>query len=289
MARAKQSEPKADTVSTSKLTRPVDLTTRLKSHEEKIDVVSIALYPGRKHDFVQSAARHFRAHPCHTLVEPFAGSAVVGLSLLYAQIIERLILVEKDDDVFCLLSGITTDPSLADRYAAFECTRENVRQVLKHETGAFKYLVLSRVSNRAKWWGGLRTDIASRWCPDVVVPNLRRVYEMRDRITLIHGDGLEVMRAHAVDETVGCFADPPYTADLTSKGGTLYRHHRLNHKRLFSILASWHGPWLMTQDNSRLVRRLALCHRLNTKRIRMNNSDNVIMHELAIWRKRTVL
>jgi site-specific DNA-adenine methylase len=252
----------------------------------KIDVVSTALYPGRKHDFVKHAAKYFRLHPCRTLLEPFAGSAVTGFSLLYARIVESLILVEKDETVVCLLNGMLTDPNLAERFAAFECTRENVRQVLAQETGAFQYLVRSRVSNRAKWWGGLRTDIACRWCPDVVVPNLRRVYEMRDRITLIHGDGLEVMQAHAADESVGCFADPAYTADSTSKGHTIYRHHRIDHKRLFSILSNWRGPWLMTQDNCRLVRRLALCHRFQTRRVRMNNSDNVIMHELVIWRNR---
>lgn len=254
----------------------------------KIEVVSVALYPGRKHDFVQTAARHFLTHPCHTLVEPFAGSAVVGLSLLHAQIVERLILVERDEAVFCLLNGMLADPKLADRYETFECTRKNVLNVLRHERGAFHYLVRSRVSNRAKWWGGLRTDIASRWCPDVVVHNLRRIYEMRNRITVIRGDALEVMRAHAADQSVGCFADPPYTADSTSKGHTIYRHHKLDHKRLFSTLADWHGPWLMTQDNSPMVRRLALCHRFHTRRVRMNNSDNRIMYELAIWRKRPI-
>jgi DNA adenine methylase len=238
---------------------------RSNMRRDEIIPISVALYPGRKHDFVHDAARHFRAHPCNTLVEPFAGSAVVGLSLLHAQIIQRLILVEKHEAVVCLLNGMLTDPNLADRYAAFKCTRENVLKVLKRERGAFKYLVLSRVSNRGKWWGGLRSDIACRWCPDVVVPNLRHVYQMRDRITLIHGDGLEVMRAHAADQAVGCFSDPPYTADSTSKGHSLYPHHRLDHKRLFSILATWHGPWLMTQDNSRLVRRLALCHRFHTR------------------------
>jgi DNA adenine methylase len=254
----------------------------------KIDVVSTALYPGRKHDFVQHAANYFRSHPCRTLLEPFAGSAVTGVSLLYSQVVERLILVEKDEGVVCLLNGMLTDPNLADRYGAFQCNRENVRRVIAHETGAFHYLVRSRVSNRAKWWGGLRTDIASRWCGDVVVPNLHRVYEMRDRITVIHGDGLEVMKAHAADRSVGCFADPAYSADSTSKGHTIYRHHKVDHKRLFSILANWYGPWIMTQDNCRLVRRLALCHRFQTRRVRMNNSDNVIMHELVIWRKRPI-
>ncbi len=251
--------------------------------------ISVALYPGRKQWFVQQAARYFHTRPCQTLLEPFAGSAIVGLSLLYAQVIERLILVEKDEAVVCLLNGMLTNPTLADRFADFDCTDENVEQVLATETGAFRWLVVSRVSNRAKWWGGLRSDIASRWCKDLVVPNLRRVYAMRDRITVIDGDGMDVMRDYAMDQNVGCFADPPYSADSTSKGRSIYRHHIVNHKRLFALLAAWRGSWLMTQDNCRMVRRLALCHRFETKRVRMNTSDNIVKNELAIWRKRRLL
>ena len=258
----------------------------MTSNRTKIAEVSVALYPGRKHWFIQHAARHFRKNPCRTLVESFAGTAVVGLSLLYAQMIERLILVEKDPDVVCLLNGMLNDPTLVERFADFECTEENVDRVLATETGAFRWLVVSRVSNRAKWSGGRRTDISCRWCRNLVISNLRRVYQLRDRVTLIHGDGLEVMRVHAADSAVGCFADPPYGADPSSKGQTIYRYHELSHPRLFSMLAGWHGPWLMTQDNTPAVRRLTACHRLHARRLTMNTSDNVIKTELAIWRKR---
>jgi hypothetical protein len=91
--------------------------------------VSIAQYAGKKQWFVPYAAKFFRAHPCQTLIEPFAGSAIVGLSLLHAGIIERLVLVEKDERIACLLNGLVDDPKLADKYEAFNCTRENVTQL----------------------------------------------------------------------------------------------------------------------------------------------------------------
>ena len=261
---------------------------REKTPKAKIVPISIAQSPGRKYWFLHRAANFFRAHRCQTLIEPFAGSAVVGLSLLHAGIVERLVLVEKDGRMACLLQGMLHDPSIADRYEAFECTRENVKQLLRTEPSAFRWLVQSRVSNRAKFDGGLRTTIDERWCRDMVVANIRRSQAMCGRIDVVEGDGLEVMRQYAGGQNVGCFADPPYSADSKSKGHTVYRHHKLNHQKLFSLLASWRGPWLLTEDNSRMVRRLALCHRFLFKRIPMNTSDNVRKHELMIWRKRRI-
>ena len=250
--------------------------------------ISVAQYPGRKHWFLRHAAKFFRAHPCQTLIEPFAGSGIVGLSLLHAGMIERLVLVEKDERMVCLLRGLLDDPEIADRYAAFECRRTNVETLLRTEQSAFRYLVQSRCCNRGKFSGGLRTTIDERWCRDMVVRNIRRVYAMRDRITVINGDGLEVMRRYAGNRNVGCFADPPYTADTSSKGHLVYRHHRLKHKTLFHLLSGWRGPWLLTEDNSRTIRRLALCYRFAYKRVLMNTSDNKKKKELVLWRKRRI-
>jgi DNA adenine methylase len=250
--------------------------------------ISIAPYPGKKQWFVPYAAKFFRAHPCQTLIEPFAGSAIVGLSLLHAGMIERLVLVEKDKRIACLLNGLVNDPKLADRYEAFNCTLENVKNLFRIEQTAFRYLVQSRCCNRARFDGGLYTQIDSHWCCEQVVANTRRVYAMRDRIKVIHGDALEEMRKYAADRTVGCFADPPYTADISSKGYLLYLHHKLDHKKLFALLAQWRGSWLLTEDNSRMVRRLAACYRFNIRRVRMKTADSRRKTELVMWRKRRV-
>ena len=259
-----------------------------RSRSSHVLRVSIAQYAGKKQWFVPDAAKFFRAHPCQTLIEPFAGSAIVGLSLLHAGIIERLVLVENDERIVCLLNGLVSDPRLADRYEAFNCTRENVLELFRIEQTAFRYLVQSRCCNRARFDGGLAGTIDSKWCRDLVVANIRRVYAMRDRIKVVCGDALKEMRKYAADRTVGCFADPPYTADIRSKGHSQYLHHKLDHKNLFALLAQWRGSWLLTEDNSRMVRRLAACYRFKTRRVRMKTADNKRKSELVMWRKRRV-
>jgi DNA adenine methylase len=220
------------------------------------------------------------------MIEPFAGSGVVGLSLLHAGVIQRLVLVEKDKRIVCMLNGIVNDLALGDRYAAFECTNANVKKLIRTEESAFRYLVQTRCTHRSKFGGGFRTTIDARWCRQMVVENIRRVHAIRDRITIIEGDGLEVMRQYADDPNVGSFADPPYSADVTSKGHMLFPHHQLNHQKLFSMLARWHGPWLLTEDNSPMVRSLAASYRLSVKRVFMTTADNKKKEELILWRKR---
>ena len=261
---------------------------KIRSASSAILPISVAQYAGKKHWFVPYAAKFFRAHPCQTMIEPFAGSAIVGLSLLHAGIIERLVLVEKDKRIASLLNGLVNDPKLADRYEAFNCTLENVKNLLRIEETAFAYLVQSRCRNRGRFDGGFSKPIDSHWCRDLVVANIRRVYAMRDRIEVVNGDALEEMRKYAADRTVGCFADPPYTADIRSRGHLMYRHPFLEHKKLFKLLAQWRGPWLLTEDNSRMVRHLAACYRFNIRRVRMMTSDNRRKTELVMWRKRRV-
>jgi DNA adenine methylase len=256
---------------------------------KRVKAVSTFLYAGRKSWFVKHAAKYFRGHRCETLIEPFAGSGVVGLSLLYAGIIERLVLVEKDGRIAYLLRGLLNDPTLADRYAAFKCTTENVKELLREEKSAFSYLVQSRCANRSKFDGGLRTVIDSRWCPEMVVTNLRRVYAMRERITVVEGDGLEVMRQYANDASVGCFADPTYTADVKSKGNTVYHYHEIDHQKLFSLLSRWRGPFLLTEDNSRMVRYLAVAYRFSSKTVSMVTAECKKKKELMLWRERRPL
>jgi hypothetical protein len=196
------------------------------------------------------AEEYFRARRCRSLVEPFSGTGIVGLSLLGGGIVERLVLVENDPRIACLLRGLLDDPALADRYAAFECTRANVEALMRDEQGAFRWLVQSRCSRRGGFDGGLRTPIDGHYCREAVVENIRRVQAMRGRIEIIEGDGLEAMRQHAGDGNVGCFADPP---------------HSTNPRKLFSVLAGWQGPCLLTSDDSLMVRRLALCYRFSSQ------------------------
>ncbi|MGE5114529.1 MAG: DNA adenine methylase, partial [Acidobacteriaceae bacterium] len=201
---------------------------------------------------------------------------------------DRLVLVERDERIARMLDGIINDPTLPRRYAAFDCTDENVRRLLRSEESPFRYLVQTRCKNRAKFNGGFRKVIDERYCRELVVNNTLRAQAMRDRITVVCGDALEVMREHAADPSIGCFCDPPYTAQRSGRGHTLYRHHKLNHNRLFALLRQWRGAWLLTEDNCLKVRRLARCWGFSTRRVSMDTASHIKKTELMIWRKRRI-
>lgn len=85
-----------------------------------------------------------------------------------------------------------------------------------------------------------------RWRKDMV-PMLKRIHELRDRIELRHQDGLEVLREFDSPENYA-FVDPPYSAGEDSQGPTLYREHDLDHVALFGLMSEWRGRWQMTYD-----------------------------------------
>jgi hypothetical protein len=247
--------------------------THMMPHEEPLAVLSTFFCHDSKEGFLPHAEEYFRAHPCRTFVEPFSGSGVVGLSLLGGGIVEQLVLIENDPRIACLLRGLLHDRTLADRYAAFECTRANVERLLRDEQGAFRWLVQSRCSRRGGLDDGFRTPMDGLYCREAVADNIRRVQAMRDRIEVVEGDGLEIMRQHAGDRNVGCFADPPRS---------------MNPRKLFSVLAGWQGPWLLTENDSLMVRRLALCYRFSSQQALTAGAENKKADELVLWRERNL-
>jgi hypothetical protein len=247
--------------------------TFLTPHEVPLALLSTFLHSGSKQWFLPRAEEYFRVRRCRTLVEPFSGSGIVGLSLLGGGIVERLVLVENDPRTAGLLRGLLDDPTLADKYAAFECTRANVEALMRDEQSAFRYLVQSRCSRRGGFDGGLRTPIDGLYCREAVVANIRRMHGLRDRVTVIEGDGLEAMREYSANPNAGCFADPPRST---------------NSQKLFSVLAEWQGPWLLTEEDSLMVRRLALCYRFSSQPELMEVGDNKNANKLVLWRERSV-
>lgn len=83
--------------------------------------------------------------------------------------------------------------------------------------------------------------IASRWYPETLARRIRGIYAMRDRITFIEGDGLEVMRQNAARTDTVYFIDPPYTAPGKRAGKRLYVFNEIDHEGLFDLAATVPG------------------------------------------------
>jgi DNA adenine methylase len=110
------------------------------------------------------------------------------------------------------------------------------------------------------------------------------IINLRDRITFVAGDGIEVMRQEADRRDAVFFIDPPYTAAGKRAGSRLYTHSELNHEELFCVTGSLTGDFLMTYDNAAEVRDLALQREFDLHLVAMKNTHHAEMTELLIGR-----
>ncbi len=232
-------------------------------------------------------------------IESFAGGSIVGLNVAFRRLAEHVTLVELDEDVAAVWEIVINGNarSLADRIVAFDLTLVSVSEELSKsptdlEDRAFQIILRNRISRGgilAPGAGILRQGengrgIKSRWYPETLRKRILQVAEMRERITFIHGDGLDVLRENAQRADVVFFIDPPYTAGDKKPGRRLYTHHELDHDELFRVASTLIGDFLMTYSNDERVRRLALRHNFDVREIAMRNSHHIKKTELLIGR-----
>jgi len=135
---------------------------------------------GSKSWFVPRAREFLRDWKPRIIVEPYAGSCIVGLSLLNEGYAERLVLAEKDEDYLAFWSAALNDPNFSYRVAKwteqvldlpFEQQKPFVEASLermKEDDPGLWILLRSRVGFNGKKVGGCMTEknrggILCRW------------------------------------------------------------------------------------------------------------------------------
>lgn len=258
-------------------------------------------YPGGKTWLVPCVRRWLsRLHPRPVeLVEPFAGGAIVSLTAVFEDWVERAVVVERDEDVAAVWLTIL-DPEgarwLAERILAFELTAESVRAALAdpaenlplHER-AFRTLLRNRVQRGgilAPGAGLLRQGengrgLASRWYPQTLARRILEIAARRDRIGFIAGDGVAEIRARADRPDVAFYLDPPYAG----AGRRLYRYAEVDHRELFALACRLRGPFLMSYEDAPEIRALAASHGLCARTAPMKNTHHARKFELLIARE----
>jgi DNA adenine methylase len=234
-------------------------------------------------------------------IEPFAGGAIVGLTVAFEQLADRVILVERDEDVAAVWETIinTQDGGewLADRIVNFHLSPESVSMLLSSSARttkerAFRTIVRNRISHGgilAPGAGALKhgengRGILSRWYPETLEKRVLDIAHIRERIKFIRGDGFQTIRDNASHTGAMFFLDPPYTASSKRAGSRLYKYHEVDHRELFRLARQIEGGFLMTYDDAEEVRSLALEHRLETRLVAMSNTHHATMNELLIGR-----
>ena len=231
------------------------------------------------------------------LVEPFAGGGIVSLTAVMEGLVDRCLMVELDRDVAAFWhAALRHGPELCEMVQDFEPTREAVdalsRQapetVLEH---GFRTLVLNRTRRGGilapgaslSRYGESGKGVASRWYPETLADRLSAIADNAHRIEFNEGDGmalLEDMPAGAV-----LFVDPPYTAGGKRAGQRLYAHSRINHARLFALLADTKADFLVTYDRSDEIEGLARKHGFRAVQVEMKNTHHARISELVITQR----
>lgn len=233
-------------------------------------------YPGGKSkliDFLYSKLAH---EQLDTFVEVFAGGASLGLSLLDAGIIKKLILNDKDPGVYALWKTILEYPcELIQRLQSASPTHRDfmdAKAILALNEApmpvlAWSFLLANRLSfsgivkaNPLGGKNGSQEALTARWNPKSLVERITRIHSMRDRIELHSMDAREFLETQGYwYNKATIFVDPPYWG----KGKALYTHYyeEKDHMELADILLqlymSFPGPdIIVTYDNHPRIREM---------------------------------
>lgn len=237
-------------------------------------------------------------------IEIFAGGGIVGLTVAAECLAEHVTLVELDPDVASVWRTILSDDAewLTQRIVNFPISMTSVQELLSvtPETTrdrAFLTILKNRVNHGgilAPGTGLIKKGengkgIASRWYPETLARRIKNIYAIRDRITFIEGDGLEVMRQNSARTDAAYFIDPPYTAPGKGAGKRLYSFNEVDHDGLFDLASTVSGDFMMTYDNAESVRRMADQRGFAIHEVPMKNTHHAKMIELLIGPAQHVL
>jgi len=258
-------------------------------------------YPGGKTwlvPHIRQWLNHRKPRVCE-FIEPFAGGAIVSLTVAFERLADSVTMIEKDEDVAAVwmtILNLRNGHWLADRIAEFDLTEENVRAALqtprwklRFRGRAFKTILRNRVQRGgilAPGAGVMKVGengrgLASRWYPETLKRRILAITELRHRITFEQADGIDTIRRNAGRKDVAFFIDPPYTV----AGRRLYTYSDIDHEELFRVTSRVAGDFLMTYDNTDEIRRLAERFGFETRLIAMKNTHNTRMTELLIGRQ----
>ena len=229
-------------------------------------------------------------------LEPFAGGGIASLTAVTDNYVDRAVMSELDVGVAALWQCIIEDgPWLVDRILSFEPSRGNVLSLLSAEcTGPRELAFQTLVRNRTQR-GGILADgaglmksgengkgVASRWYPQTLANRIEYIYAHCERLTFLHEDGFNLIERYRNCANAAFFIDPPYTASTKRAGLRLYNHNTIDHERLFDLMSTVEGPFMMTYDQDYRVEEMAVERGFTVSRVAMKNTHHRQMVELLI-------
>jgi hypothetical protein len=216
--------------------------------------------------------------------------------MLVEERIPRLMLVEKDPDYVAVWQTVLgTDAAWLTSQILHLVPRRDTIGTLLAQTPqgrrehAFQTFVKTWCYHRARLTKGFgllpnqpsqpgRAAIATAWQPAKLVASMRILHDLRQRITVHHGCGLEVMAAHAARRDVFTYADPPYP----TAGERMYIHSAVDIPALLTACRQALGPVVVSCEDHADVTQGARERGLDVMPVHIHAGTNQQMREVLI-------
>lgn len=258
-------------------------------------------YPGGKTWLVPQVRRWVRSHSSGSLnfLEPFAGGGIISLTVAAEKLAQTITMVELDENVAAVWNVLIYGNlrAFAKLISDFELTPKNLEETLSQTAENLDQLAFQTILRNRTNHGGILAPgagkikngesgkgVFSRWYPNTLVRRILALEYYRQKITFIHGDGMNVLKEYINSKNMLTFIDPPYTAGGKNAGARLYKHFLIDHEQLFTIASQLAGDFLMTYEDNSEVRGLAKKFGFEIQEIQMNNTHHATMVELLISR-----
>lgn len=265
----------------------------------KVKQLSPFRYPGGKTWLVPRFVNWLQSLPYKPdyLVEPFAGGGIISLSAAYHGLVDRCIMIEKDEDVASVWETILYGDWewLANQIETFNLTPDTAKIIIETPANsvaesAFKTILRNRVNHGgilANGTGMLKygeagKGILSRWYPETLSKRIKTIAAMKNRIEFHRGDAFDYIRRYSENETATFFVDPPYTASKKKAGKRLYRYSKLDHESLFAMLKEVKGKFMLTYDFDENILNLVEKNGFNCCKVPMKGTHLSVRYELII-------
>ena len=276
----------------------------LPQHARPVNVASVPQrspfrYPGGKTWFIPRLREWLKSQfpKPKLLIEPFVGGGIVSLTAAFEDLVERVLMVELDDEIAAVWDTIISGEGkwLANRILHFEMSKENaINEITRHpqdrKEKAFQTIIKNRTFHGgilAAGSGFLKNGeagkgVLSRWYPATLAKRFNDINLVLSKLRFQQGDAFAILDEYKDDVNAVFFVDPPYTAGGKNAGNRLYTHFKVDHDMLFQKCSELAGDFIMTYDNSEDVRNLGRKYSLQAKPIPMKNTHHAEMTELVI-------
>ncbi|POR23076.1 DNA methyltransferase [Flavobacterium columnare] len=270
--------------------------------EKKHKFYSPLRYPGGKNvlfSFVQSIIKENKYKEI-IYAEPYAGGCGLALKLLFEGVVDKIYLNDFDycifsfwkiilnnGDEFCkwieeveisienwnYFKLVIREPNDYDQFeiakATFFLNRCNI-------SGVIKGGVIGGKSQNGKY------KIDARFNKSSLIDKIKIISSKKDSIYFFNLDAIEFLRYLETKESVFVYLDPPYV----KKGSELYLnfYKEKNHIELFDFLCNYNANFMLSYDNSDLIKNLYKDYKKYIFNISQSTS-NKVGNEIVLFSK----